>query len=174
MFDRLASLADRRARRVVIAAAVLFVLAGALGGSVAGRLDPYQADDPATESVKAEEALEHAGYREPAVIVLVDGEPVSSAAMRNRVTGLERQLRARPDVASVSGYYDTHSRALISRDRHMTYLSVALKTTDDKEWQDSAKSIEDQLDGRPGISIGGSAVANAQVNHQTERDLRMA
>ena len=174
MFDSLARLADSRARRVVIVAAILFIAAGALGGSVASRLDPYQADDPATESVKATKALEDAGYRETGVIVLVDGRPVSSAATQSRVAALERQLRAREDVATVTGYYDTHSPAFVSRNGHMTYLSVALKTTDDKQWQDSAKSIESQLGGRPGVSVGGPALANAQVNHQTERDLRMA
>ena len=53
MFEALARLADRRGRRVVIAAVAFFVVAGALGGSVADRLAPYGADDPATETVEA-------------------------------------------------------------------------------------------------------------------------
>jgi hypothetical protein len=63
MLDRLARLADRRARRVALIAAVFFVFAGAIGGSVADHLDPYGADDPATESVKANDKLEAAGFR---------------------------------------------------------------------------------------------------------------
>jgi uncharacterized membrane protein YdfJ with MMPL/SSD domain len=174
MLDRLARLADRRARRVVLIAAGLFVLAGALGGSVADKLDPYEADDPATESVKASDALEDAGYRAPGVIVLVRGREVSSPAMRDRVSGLARELRRRPDVASVTGFYDTRSPAFVSHDRRMTYLSVALTTRDDKEWQDTAERIEDRLAGRPGVSVGGPALANAQVNKQTEEDLQRA
>jgi hypothetical protein len=57
MFDALARLADRRARRVGLFAIAFFLLAGALGGSVADRLDPYGADDPGTEAVQAREAL---------------------------------------------------------------------------------------------------------------------
>ena len=49
MLDRLALLAHRRGRRVVIVAVVLSIAAGALGAGVADRLDPYGADDPATE-----------------------------------------------------------------------------------------------------------------------------
>jgi hypothetical protein len=51
MFDALARLADGKARRVGIFAILFFLLAGALGGSVAERLDPYGADDPDTETV---------------------------------------------------------------------------------------------------------------------------
>ncbi|MBS1880840.1 MAG: hypothetical protein JST31_15120, partial [Actinobacteria bacterium] len=85
MFDALARLADRRARRLVALAVAFFVLAGALGGSVANRLDPYGAEDPATESVKAQDQLEAAGYRAPAVLVVVEDAPVASAVTRARV-----------------------------------------------------------------------------------------
>ena len=64
MTDRLARLADGHARRVLIFAAIFFVVAGALGAGVADRLDPYGADDPSTESVKADETLRDAGYRD--------------------------------------------------------------------------------------------------------------
>ena len=53
MFDSLARLADGHARRVGLAAIAFFLIAGTLGGSVASRLDPYGADDPSTEAVKA-------------------------------------------------------------------------------------------------------------------------
>ena len=64
MFDALARLADRRGRLVVIVAAIVFVAAGAFGGSVADRLDPYGAEDPDTESARADALVEAAGFRE--------------------------------------------------------------------------------------------------------------
>ena len=94
--------------------------------------------------------------------------------MRARVRRVERQLRSRHDVATVSGYYDTGSHAFVSRDGHETYLSVALSPTDDKALQDAGSSIADQLDGRPGVTVGGYALATEQVNKQTESDLRRA
>ena len=173
MFDSLARLANGRARRVGLFAIVFFLLAGALGGSVADRLDPYGAEDPDTETVKAMDRLEEAGLRVPAVIAVVEDAPVADPATRQRVVALERQVRERPDVASVTGYYDTRSPAFVSRDGRSTYFAVALKATDDKEWQQSGAEIADELS-RPGVVVGGAAVAQEQVNKQVEEDLKKA
>jgi len=174
MFDSLARLADRRPRRVGLIAIALFLLAGALGGSVASRLDPYGADDPATETVEAREQLQDAGLRIPAVQVVVEHAPVAEASTRRRVGALERELRALPAVASVSGFYTTGSRDFVSRDGGSTYLAVALKPTADKPWQEAGGDVADRLASRPGILVGGAAVAQEQVNKQVEEDLRKA
>jgi len=174
MLDALARFVYRRRRLVALAAGVFFVIAGALGGSVASHLDPYGADDPATDSVRADNLLSDHGYRDASVIVLIRHAPVAEASAQARVDGIARQLRARRDVAWVRGYYDTHSRAFVSRDGTETYLSVALKPTDDKELQDTASSISDQLSGKPGVTVGGYALAQEQVNKQVESDLRRA
>src|SRR5262245_9583147 len=131
MFDALARLADGHARRVGLFAIAFFLLAGALGGSVAERLAPYGADDPSTETVQAKERRHDAGLREPAVLVVVKDAPVSSPATRARVEALERSVRRRPAVESVVGYYDTRSPIFVSADRRTTYFSVTLRTTDD-------------------------------------------
>jgi uncharacterized membrane protein YdfJ with MMPL/SSD domain len=174
MFDALARLADGNARRVAIVAAIFFVAAGAIGGSVASKLDPYGADDPATESVRADKLLERSGDRETGVVVLIQNAPVSEPSTRAEVEGIEDDLRARRDVASVNGYYDTRSRDFVSRSGDATYLVVALRPTDDKEWQDAAEEIKDSLSGRPGVSVGGPAVAQKEVNKQVEEDLQKA
>jgi uncharacterized membrane protein YdfJ with MMPL/SSD domain len=174
MFDALARLADRRARRIGLLAIAFFLLAGALGGSVAERLDPYGADDPATETVEAKEQLQDAGLRVPGVIVVVDDAPVAAPATRRRIEALAAELRRRDDVKSVSGYYNTRSRDFVSRDGQATYLAVALNPIDDKDWQAVGGEIADQLEGRSGIAVGGAAVAQEQVNKQVEEDLRKA
>ena len=174
MFDTLARLADGHARRVGLIAIVFFLFAGAVGGGVADKLDPYGAEDPDTETVQAQEMLEEAGYRDTAVIVLFEDAPVDSAATRARVAGVTRELRARDDVALVTGYYETRSRDFVSKDGDSTYLAVALTPTEDKAWQEAAEAIEDQLAGRAGIEIGGPALAQEQVNKQVESDLQRA
>jgi uncharacterized membrane protein YdfJ with MMPL/SSD domain len=174
MFDSLARLANRRARRIGLIAIAFFLVAGALGGSVASKLDPYGADDPATETVKAREQLQGAGLRGPAVLVVVRDAPVAAPATRRRIAALERELRRRADVATVSGYYTTRSRDFVSHDGRSTYLAVGLKPTDDKQSQEAAADITDQLAGRPDILVGGGAVAQEQVNKQVEEDLRRA
>ena len=168
MIDRLAALANGHARRVLAVAALFFVVAGVLGGGVADRLDPYGADDPDTESVIADEQLEQAGHRETGVIVLVGPEG------RARVPALTERLRRDRDVASVTGFAETRSRAFLSRDRRSTYLAVALKPTADDELQDTAERLTDELAGEPGVKVGGPAVAQNEVNTQVEHDLRTA
>jgi uncharacterized membrane protein YdfJ with MMPL/SSD domain len=174
MFDTLARFADGNARRIGIAAILFFLLAGAVGGSVADRLDPYGADDAATETVQARERLQDAGLRAPAVVAVVANAPIAKASTRARIEALEQSVRRRADVQSVTGYYDTRSPAFVSRDRRSTYFAVALKPTEDKAWQKAGASIADQLSARPGVVVGGAAVAQEQVNKQVETDLRMA
>jgi RND superfamily putative drug exporter len=173
MFDSLARFVYRHRRFVGIGAAVFFVIAIAIGGSVAKHLAPYGNDDPATQSVQADKLLESKGFRDTSVVVLFNGR-VGSPGERARVLRVERRLRARGDVARVSGYYDTGARQFVSRDRHQTYLAVSLRPTDDKKRQDAANSITDMLSGKPGVTVGGYSVAQQQVNSQTESDLRRA
>jgi len=174
MFDALAHFANGNARRVGLAAILFFVFAAAIGGSVASRLDPYGADDPATETVEAREQLQDAGLRVPAVLAVVKDAPIAKASSRARVEALERSVRRRADVASVSGYYDTHSPAFVSHDRQSSYFVVSLKQTGDKELQEAGAAIADQLTADPGVVVGGFAVAQEQVNKQVEKDLKMA
>src|SRR3954452_10142424 len=174
MLDGLARFVYRRRGWVAIGAAVFFVVAGGIGGAVAEHLDPYGAEDPATESVQADDLLQAHGYRPTSVIVLIQNAPVASEQTKQRVDDIERELRDRGDVSRVTGYYDTRSSDFVSHDRDATYIAVALRPTDDKEQQDAASSIADQLNGKPGVTVGGTALAQEQVNKQTESDLRRA
>src|SRR5215207_509240 len=174
VMERLAQLANGRARRVVIVAAIFFVVAGTLGAGVAERLDPYGADDPDTESVIADERLEDAGFRETGVVVLIQDVDVRSSEGHERVGAITREMQRDPDVASVSGFGRGGSDDFVSRDGRSTYLAVALKPTDDDELQDAAERITDSLADERGVTVGGPAVAQNQVNEQVEEDLRTA
>jgi RND superfamily putative drug exporter len=174
MFDALSRLAQRRARAVVIVAVLFAILAAAIGGSVANRLDPYGAEDPATESVKAQNQLKEAGYRFPSVVALVEDAAVARPATRARVEALERQVRRNPEVAAVVGYYDTHSPAFVAEDGRSTYFTVDLKPTETKRTQEVGGEIAEELSTRPGVVAGGPAVAEEEVNSQVEKDLQRA
>ncbi|MET0762721.1 MAG: MMPL family transporter, partial [Thermoleophilaceae bacterium] len=172
--ERLAELAQRRGRRVVIIAAIFFLVAGALGAGVADRLDPYGADDPDTESVRADERLESAGFRDTGVVILIEDVDVRSAEGRERVGAIADELAANPDVAEVSSFVNTRSPDFVSSDGNSTYVSATLEPIDDGDRQDAAEAIAAELSGEPGVTVGGPAVAQAQVNEQTEQDLRTA
>jgi uncharacterized membrane protein YdfJ with MMPL/SSD domain len=174
MLNALANLASRRPRRVVVAAVIGAVAAGALGAGVASRLDPYGDDDPATESVQADNRLEDAGYQELGLIALVRGVDVASPQTKHRVESLASKISKDPAVGRIADYYSTGSGDFVSTDGRSTYLAVDLQPTDDKARQDAAKRVANRLEGTPGVTFGGPSLAQEQVNHQVESDLRRA
>jgi len=174
MFDALARLASGRGKLVVGLAILFFLVAGAIGGGVADKLDPYGADDPATESVKASKQLEQAGHRDTGVIVLFADAPKGAPETATHVQRVTRELKADPDVAAVTGFAETRLPAFIAKDGDAQYLAVALKPTDDKQWQTAGERIAENLADEPNVLVGGPALANAQVNEQVESDLQRA
>jgi RND superfamily putative drug exporter len=159
---------------VLIVAATLFVAAGALGAGVADRLDPFGADDPDTESVIAEQRLEQAGFRPTGLVVHIDDVDVRAPEGRQHVQAITRKLESDSEVASVSGFLSTGSRDFVSREGDSTYLAVALAPTDDHGRHEAAERIADSLTDEAGVTVGGPALAEKQVNGQVERDLRTA
>jgi RND superfamily putative drug exporter len=174
MFEALARLANRHAKRTLILALVVFAAAGVFGAGVADKLDPYGAEDPDTESVQADERLEAAGYRETDVVVLLEDTDPRSPAGSERIDEVTSTIADDPAVAKVSGYANTRSPAFVSKSGDATYLAVALKPTDDKEIQDAGERIHAALEDEPDVLVGGSAVAQQQTNEQVEEDLRTA
>jgi uncharacterized membrane protein YdfJ with MMPL/SSD domain len=174
MFDALARLADGRGKLVVGLAILFFLVAGAVGGGVADKLDPYGADDPGTETVKAAKQLQDAGHRDTGVVVLIEDAAPDSPAGKRRAARIEAKLADDPEVASVAGYATTRQRDFVSEDGDAQYLAVALKPTDDKQWQEAGEAIAADLVDEPGVKVGGPALAQAQVNEQVESDLQRA
>jgi uncharacterized membrane protein YdfJ with MMPL/SSD domain len=173
MFTALADLAYRRGRRVVILAVLAALAAGVVGGSVADRLDPYNADDPASESYRAEQLLERSGA-EPTVdvVALVETEAdVRSGPGRARVERVAAELRGDPDVATVTTFEDG-GRALISRDGTATYVTASLTAEADES--DAADRLLESFEGRDGVTLGGGSIANRQANEQVSEDLARA
>jgi uncharacterized membrane protein YdfJ with MMPL/SSD domain len=173
MFTALADLAYRRGRRVVIVAVLAALAAGAVGGSVADRLDPYNADDPASESYRAEQLLERSGA-EPTVdvVALVETEAdVRSGPGRARVERVAAELRGDPDIATVTTFEDG-GRELISRDGTATYVTASLTAEADES--DAADRLLESFEGRDGVTLGGGSIANRQANEQVSEDLARA
>src|SRR5215211_986424 len=174
MTRRFARLIGRHPRRLLLSALAFFVLAGALGAGVAQRLDPFGADDPASESVIADKRLERAGFRETGVIVLMDHTEVRTRTGRERVQSITRRIARDPEVASVASALTAGSRDFTSKTGDSSYIAVALKPTSDRARQDAAERIADGLEDEPGVTVGGPALAERQINKQVENDLRTA
>jgi uncharacterized membrane protein YdfJ with MMPL/SSD domain len=175
VLDWLARLLDRRRRLVLLASVVLVFAAGAFGGPVVGLLDTGDDfEDPASESVRAREAIATATGRSaaPDAIVLVRlgapaGTPAASAKVE-RVVGLVRDAA----VADVTALRGAQPAQLISEDRRSTYVVVTFKTAADEE--EAAEALQQRLAGEPGVTVGGGVVAFSQVGEQVESDLQRA
>ncbi len=174
MFRALADLAQRHRVLVVVASVAFFAVAGVLGAGVADKLDPYGADDPDSESVRAEDRLERAGYRETSVVVLVQDTDPQTEAGAERVDEVAAILREEDEVKAITGFAETRSPAFVAKDGESTYLAVSLRPTDDGERQDAADRVTASLEDEPDVLVGGNAVANAQVNEKVESDLQRA
>jgi uncharacterized membrane protein YdfJ with MMPL/SSD domain len=175
MFDTLARVADGRARPVGLIAILFFVIAAGIGGSVAEHLGPYGAEDPAKESVKADNALEEAGYRPTDTTVLIkDVDVRGDDDDRKQVESILGQILDAPGVKAAVGFAQTRSPTFVSRSGDSTLIAVSLDATEDKQRQDVAAALEQDLENRGNVTVGGLALANEQVNVQVEKDLRRA
>jgi uncharacterized membrane protein YdfJ with MMPL/SSD domain len=174
MLDRLAQMAGARPKRVLAIAAAFFLVAGALGSGVADKLDPYGADDPATETVIAKERLEAAGYRDVQAVVLVQDVDVRSGAGADRVAAVADDVRGVDGVRDVTGFAETGSDDFVSRSGDATYLAVTMDATEDDELQETGEAIVAAVEGEDGVLVGGNAVAQAQINEKVESDLQRA
>ena len=179
MFDRLARLADRR-RRLVLVLTVAFVLAaGFFGGPVAALLSGGGSnfEDPSSESVVARERLERAAGARPdvALIALVDaGVDVRSGEGRAKVEEVAETIARDPAVARVLSYYATKDPAFVSRDRTKTYLAVSFAAISEEEAADAVARIQERLAGERSVTLGGPEVAGEQVGEQIGADLARA
>jgi uncharacterized membrane protein YdfJ with MMPL/SSD domain len=177
MLDRIADLGYRRRGLVVIAAVVLAVLAGAIGGGVAERLGPFDDDDPDTESISTMERFERATGLEagPGVVALVtlDRGPIRSEAGRRRVAEVTGELRREPDLGAVrSPFGPGGSPSMVSRDGRSAFVVARLKASADSE--DVSAKVVDRLGDAPGVQLGGEALVREDANETVEEDLRTA
>ncbi|HEU4977420.1 MAG TPA: MMPL family transporter, partial [Solirubrobacteraceae bacterium] len=176
MLTNLAGFVDAHGRKVLLVAVLGAAIAGAFGFGVAKHMSPYGADDPATQSVQAANRFAAAAHRkiDPGVVAMVSAGDVGTPAARRRVEQVAATLRAEPDVASAASYYDTHDRAMVSRDGRSTYVVAYFRARSDRRLKDAAQRIEDRFAGRPDVRLGGEEIANAQANTQVGHDLARA
>jgi uncharacterized membrane protein YdfJ with MMPL/SSD domain len=164
----LARFTGRYPKRVVAIAVALAVVAGAFGANVASRLGPYGADDPASETIKASNALERATGLTTTDSVVVLVRPNT----RQRVERVAGELRGDRGIGAVADFYSTGNRAMVSRDGRATYVVGRFRRTAD---QDAAVDrLNNRLGSQPGVTVGGGAAASRAVNKVVQEDLARA
>jgi uncharacterized membrane protein YdfJ with MMPL/SSD domain len=177
MLPRLVRLVTTRPRRLAVAAVVFVLVAGVLGGPVAGLLSTSSDsfEDPGSDSVAARERVERATGVDAAtsIVVLVrPGADVRSPAGRAALARIEREVRAVPGVARTASVAGTGSPAFVSRDGRASYIAVSASAKDDAA--DVGQRVEDALAGERGVQVGGTAVAGPAIGDQVSQDLARA
>ncbi|MDO9455290.1 MMPL family transporter, partial [Nocardioides sp.] len=147
-------------RRALVAVFLFVVVAGAIGGPVAGALDTDGGFAPAdADSARAVERIEAATGREtsPGLVVLV-GDPDQAEAVADRLADVPGIVEAMPGGQARDG-----SSAIV--------LGTIDAAADSEE---VAGDTIDVFADDPDVSVGGGAVAGLQIGEQVGEDLGRA
>ncbi len=168
MLTSLASRISARPKRSLLIALVVVLVAGALGGPVAGALKDSGGFAPANSGSQiAVRQLERATGLEatPGVVLLV-ATPRGPRAAAARIAQLRRRL------AHVAGVARTAAPAAVARDgRHVLVTATLTASADDHA---TATAVEGAFSGDRDVTVGGQQVANQQISSTVTSDLGRA
>jgi RND superfamily putative drug exporter len=187
MLTRFARLSTNHARTVVIAAVVMFAIAGALGGGVADHLTSGGFDDPSSESERADDALaERFDTGVPNVLLLItarDGD-VDAPEVAAAGTALTAELAAEDGVDDVVSYWSEGNAPPLRNDDGSRALVVARVVGNDDQVEDRVTELApryQQWRGTAGVDaaavdveVGGFAEVYHEVGDTIEEDLLRA
>ncbi|MFF2128665.1 MMPL family transporter [Streptomyces olivochromogenes] len=179
MFERIAELAIRRARLVLIVAVVATALMGALGSGAFTKLLGGGFDDPASQSTRARDLIDKKFGGETNLVLLVragDGRVDTPSAEQNG-KALVASLKKEKTLANVVSYWDTRSAQLLSKDGREAMVLVHVKG-DPTQQQKNATSLLDDYDGTYNkaltVRAGGVAAVGNDMSTQVVEDLELA
>src|SRR6266487_6857730 len=168
-----------RTRWLVLFLALLIVAGAAIFGTgLFGALKSGGFNDPASESSRAQALLDtKLGGSSADIIILMSNTSIKAndPAFIDAATQLLAKLKVRPEVASVTSYYSTHSASLLSRDGHETFAVVQFTAKDEATKEKDYKAIEPLITS-PAIEtkVGGNVAVNVAINKQVGVDLEQA
>ena len=187
MLTRLAGLAVRRHRAVLLLALVAFLASGAIGGGVADQLSSGGFEDPDAESTRVEAVLaEEFGTGSPNIVLLVDApsgdvdDPAVAAAGRAVADELRAETFEGQAMTEVISYWDLPAGNPLASEDGAQALVVARFDADDSTLVEMSRGIHERYertatDEAPiDVHVGGFGPLFAQVNETIEADLLRA
>lgn len=177
MLERIARLANGRPWLIAGTALVLTILAGAVGGPVAGQLHQGGFSDPHSESEAANRTLAGAtGVRpDSSVITLVKVGAIDSEPARIEVAKVAATIGADPDIDRAVTYYQTHEPALVSRDgRETLVIGFFRRYVGDDAVAAASARLQARLGSDPAVTLGGVGTTLAEVQANVQADLARA
>ena len=180
MLERLGKMLVRRRRAVVIAAAVGFVAAGAIGGGVAQHLSSGGFQDDSAESVRADDVREDLfGTADPNFLLVVTARAgtVDDPAVAAVGLDITERLAAEPETTDVISYWTLGNAPPLRSDDGTRALVIA-RVDGDEDEVDAAVERLTPIYGRDGdvveVGVGGFGQVFAEVGKQIEGDLTKA
>ncbi|HKY67952.1 MAG TPA: MMPL family transporter [Acidimicrobiales bacterium] len=182
MLTRLARLSTGRSWRVVIAAVLFVLVAGAFGGGVAEDLTTGGFEDPSTESSRADEALaERFGTGTPNVVLLVTatGGDVDSPDAAAAGTAVTDELAAAAGVTDVVSYWSEGNAPPLRNDDGSRALVIGRIEGDDDVVDARIEELGPRLEQAGDaeavtVEVGGFAQVFHEVGTTIEEDLLTA
>src|SRR5215217_4044869 len=165
MLERLGSLSAARPRRSLTILLAFIVLAGVVGGPVAGQLEAGGGfTTESSESSRADDQLQRATGEtaSPGIVLLVSG---SRSSLEHRAKGAAHELAGLPGVSAATS-------AGISEGGDSALVTGTLRGSADEEGAADAAlaAFADRTD----VTVGGSAVADLQLSETISEDLARA
>ncbi|MGM1077845.1 MMPL family transporter [Streptomyces sp. H28] len=179
MFERLAELAIRRSRLILVVAVAAVALMGALGGSAFDKLLGGGFDDPASQSSRAAKAVDEKFGGETNLILLVrtDRGSVDDPAAEQGGRALVADLKRAEGLTNVVSYWDTGLPDLRSRDGREAMV-LAHVEGDETQLRDRAGEVIDAYatthEGGLTVRAGGGAAVGNDLSRQVVDDLLLA
>ena len=181
MLTRIARLATRYPKRVLLAALALALLCGGFGATVTDRLQAGGFTSDNSESTRAASLVaDEFDGAEPNLVLLVQSEDgVDTAAARATATEITGRLSARTDAVGVRSYWTSppqQAAALRSTDGKSALIMAYLTGGDDKAQRAAGEIAGNLADTPAGITVrpGGMSAIYHDVNSQVTKDLAMA
>ncbi|GAA2698042.1 MULTISPECIES: MMPL family transporter [Streptomyces] len=179
MFERVAELAIRRSRLVLVIAALAVAVMGFVGGGAFTKLLPGGFDDPNSQSSRAVEVIDDKFGGETNLVLLVDSPDggVDTPAAKSDGQALVAELKGEKNLANVYSYWDTNLAALRSEDGEQALILAHVKG-EEVELQDNAQSLIDAYSGTYKdtleVKAGGGTAVSADISTQVVSDLVLA
>jgi RND superfamily putative drug exporter len=168
MLRSLATKLSSRPRRTLSFVLVFVVIAAAIGGPIAGSLKSSGGfAPPSSDSQVAIKMLEAASGTDPTSgIVLLVKTPRGASASSPRIAAIVRRLSSVPGVLHAAG------PTAVSRDGREVLVTRAVRASADDHTV--AKATVAAFAPDHGVTVGGSAVADEQINATVIKDLGFA
>ncbi|MCX5240733.1 MMPL family transporter [Streptomyces prunicolor] len=179
MFERIAELAIRRSRLVLVVAVVAVALMGVLGAGAFAKLLGGGYDDPASQSSRAAKVIDEKFGGETNLVLLVraDEGRVDTPAAQRSGRDLVAHLKKEQHLENVISYWDTGSSDLRSKDGRDAMVLAHVKGND-TERDENAKSVIDAYTGpyekTLTVRAGGGAAVTSDMGTQSAKDLVLA